>query len=187
MKVVFADDEPLMLSRMIQSLEGLDPQFGPVEIVGEACDGKELINIVELNGPVDLVITDMRMPVKDGLSALVYLREKHKQTKVILLTSDATSHTDFGESVEEMIENEKKFTMLEKIAARVRKGQPEPGKINSILEGCEKLALVPKDVAAFFGARGFVRKPFSAAKLNELLGLLGTSGSFIDIDVHSDQ
>jgi CheY-like chemotaxis protein len=36
--------------------------------------------------PVDLIITDMRMPVMDGLDMLVQVRKTHPQVPVILMT-----------------------------------------------------------------------------------------------------
>ncbi|AGF56308.1 MULTISPECIES: response regulator [Clostridium] len=54
--------------------------------VYEAINGEDgLVKFKEL-GNIDLVITDIYMPKKSGLEFVVDLREKDKQTKVIVLS-----------------------------------------------------------------------------------------------------
>ncbi len=62
-----------------------------------------------------------------------------------------------------------KIALLNKTADRLRKGIVEEGKINSILTGCEKLALDPIWVAEQYGACGYMRKPYDQAKNLEML------------------
>ena len=59
-------------------------------------------------------------------------------------------------------------------------------KINSILEGCEKLVLDPFLVAKNYGAQGFVRKPVTLPKLNNLMLELKTSNNFIKIEMFEE-
>lgn len=53
-----------------------------IEVVGEANDGEELIEIVKLKQP-DIVLTDIRMPKCDGICATKTIMESFPQTKVI--------------------------------------------------------------------------------------------------------
>lgn len=53
-----------------------------------ACDGADAIEKIE-NIPVDIVITDIKMPEVDGLGLAKYIHENHPEISVILLTGYA--------------------------------------------------------------------------------------------------
>lgn len=63
LKVLFADDEPIMLEglRFLVDWKALN-----YEVCGEALDGEDALQLIHSTRP-DLVITDVRMPVIDGL------------------------------------------------------------------------------------------------------------------------
>jgi two-component system nitrate/nitrite response regulator NarL len=67
-----------------------------IEIVGEANDGEALIELVRIKRP-SIVITDIRMPKCDGISATKVIKEEFPHTKVI-----AFSMFDQVEAVEQM-------------------------------------------------------------------------------------
>lgn len=81
-RVVLADDHPIVRDglRKLLSLED------DIEIVGEASDGREVLQVVQQTEP-DVVILDLRMPNLDGLSALQALQQMNKRAKVIVLTA----------------------------------------------------------------------------------------------------
>ena len=58
------------------------------QVVGSASDGMEAIEFLQTH-PVDIVITDIKMPAADGLEVARYVHENHPQTKVIILTGYA--------------------------------------------------------------------------------------------------
>lgn len=68
--VLLVDDEPLVLVG-IQSL--LDWNLLGFRLVGTACNGKQALEIINKE-TVDIVITDIRMPVLDGLSLMKQCR-----------------------------------------------------------------------------------------------------------------
>ncbi|TYP74658.1 response regulator transcription factor [Paenibacillus methanolicus] len=70
-KVLLVDDE--MFVR--KGLKELIPweAFG-YEVIAEAEDGEEAVQLIDLHGP-DLVLTDIRMPVMDGLSLIETVKE----------------------------------------------------------------------------------------------------------------
>lgn len=77
----------------------------------------------------------------------------------------------------------KKMLMLEKLAVRIRAKQTEAAKINSILEGCEKLVLDPIEMSKKIGAQGFVKNPVSAGKLRKLMQGLQAPSGFVAIEI----
>jgi two-component system, chemotaxis family, chemotaxis protein CheY len=54
--------------------------------VFEASNGKEGIEVFEKLENIDLIITDIYMPIKSGVELVVELKEKHKDLKTIVLT-----------------------------------------------------------------------------------------------------
>ena len=63
-RVVLVDDEQLMRGGLRMMMESTDD----IEVVGEAGDGREAIDLVGQLKP-DVVLMDIRMPGMDGLAA----------------------------------------------------------------------------------------------------------------------
>jgi DNA-binding NarL/FixJ family response regulator len=80
-RVVLADDHDLVRS----GLAALLGQAGDIEVIGEARDGEELLAVLTSLVP-DVVVTDISMPVLDGLGALARIRERHPGLPVIVLS-----------------------------------------------------------------------------------------------------
>ncbi len=78
-RILIIDDEELALSLLKKILEGEG-----YEVV-EALDGQRGIDLF-IENPVDLVITDIVMPVKDGLSTIMELRNMNKDLPVIAIS-----------------------------------------------------------------------------------------------------
>ena len=70
LKILLAEDEYLCLIGLVTSLK----QLGH-EIIGQACDGEELVKIALEKKP-DLIITDINMPLLDGIAAIKKINEK---------------------------------------------------------------------------------------------------------------
>lgn len=81
-RVVLVDDQQLMRSGLRMMLE----TQGDIEVVGEASDGDEGIELTRRLDP-DLVLMDIRMPGKDGLAATEELSAQPDSPKVVVLTT----------------------------------------------------------------------------------------------------
>ena len=80
-RIVVADDEPIIRIDLCQLLEELGHQ-----VVGQAADGFDALECCRRSRP-DLAILDIRMPVFDGLSAAQSILEEGAAGGVILLTA----------------------------------------------------------------------------------------------------
>lgn len=81
-QVVLVDDQQLMRSGLRMMLE----TQGDIEVVGEAGDGDEGIELIGRVNP-DVVLMDIRMPGKDGLAATEQLAAQPNPPKVVVLTT----------------------------------------------------------------------------------------------------
>ena len=71
-KVLIADDEPLLLRSLKKSIEMMDGEYS---VIDTASDGKSALKKAEALNP-DVIFTDIRMPIFDGLEFVGKLREK---------------------------------------------------------------------------------------------------------------
>ena len=81
MRVLIADDHPLILAGIKRALEE-DDQF---EVVAEARVGSQVLPLVSQTKP-DLALLDLRMPEMDGLTCLDRIRKEHPKVKVVILS-----------------------------------------------------------------------------------------------------
>jgi two-component system response regulator AlgR len=85
LKVVIADDEAPARSRVRDLLEDCAGSF-PIELVGEAGGGRELLDLLEKE-PADVVLLDIRMPGMDGLEAAQHMLKLPEPPSVIFTTA----------------------------------------------------------------------------------------------------
>ena len=78
--VVVAEDEELLLNNLVQKIKKIDSDF---EVIGTAQTGKQAYGLIEELSP-DVIITDIKMPVMDGLELLTKAREHFPLTKFII-------------------------------------------------------------------------------------------------------
>lgn len=80
-KIALADDHRMFLD----GLGSILSREHDIEIVGMAEDGFQLICIVEQCKP-DLILTDIRMPVKDGISTTRFIRSQYPGIRIMALS-----------------------------------------------------------------------------------------------------
>jgi len=81
-RIALADDQALVRAGLKALLEG----FGDLHVAVEAEDGDALLAALAAT-PVDVVLSDIRMPGRSGTEALRALRERGDTTPVIVLTT----------------------------------------------------------------------------------------------------
>ncbi len=85
-KILIVDDElnmRLVLTAMLKK-EGYE--------IASAADGSEALSILK-SGPIDAVITDLKMPNVDGMELLDHMNDKHPAIPVIIITAHGTVAT----------------------------------------------------------------------------------------------
>ncbi|MEV6985275.1 response regulator transcription factor [Sphaerisporangium sp. NPDC051017] len=157
MSVALADDEAMVRVGLRMVLNG-EPD---IEVVGEASDGVEALDLVARTRP-DVVLMDIRMPRMDGLEASRQLVRDHPDSKVIVLTT---------------------FDEDEHVAAALRAGvsgfmlkiSPPEHLIEAVRTvaaggGLLHPAVTLRVIAAFAGQPDPARVPNRAAELDSLTG-----------------
>jgi DNA-binding NarL/FixJ family response regulator len=91
LRVLLADDS----SEVRQSVKSLLLEQDGFEVVGEAADGQEAVELAQTLDP-DVAILDISMPRLNGMGAALQIHDKCDKTKVILLTVHAEAHHLIG-------------------------------------------------------------------------------------------
>jgi two-component system, NarL family, response regulator DesR len=83
-RVVIAEDQGMILGALSALLE----LEGDIQVVAQARDGKEALEIVQQHKP-DVLVTDIEMPLMTGLELAQAVRDAKLQTKVVIVTTFA--------------------------------------------------------------------------------------------------
>ena len=81
-RVLLVDDEPILQVGIRKMLEGSDDY----EISASARNGVEALQCLQ-NTPVDMILTDLKMPVMDGVALIKTLKQQQNTTPVIVLSN----------------------------------------------------------------------------------------------------
>lgn len=84
-RIVIADDHPIVRAGL-QGLLSSQPDF---EVIGEASNGHEALELVRTHQP-DVVLVDLRMPRLDGVGTTREIRRISPRTNVLILTTYET-------------------------------------------------------------------------------------------------
>jgi ATP-dependent Lon protease len=86
MRILVVDDEPIILTCCQRILE---VQGHTVRLVGSA---DEAITAME-DDPFEVLLVDVKMPIRDGIDLVREIKEKWAETSVIVMTGYATPET----------------------------------------------------------------------------------------------
>jgi len=89
-RILIADDH-VIVREGLTSLIGLQADM---EVVGEASDGVEAVAMAQDLEP-DLVLMDLAMPRKDGLTAIAEIKQNQPSIQILVLTSFADDQRVF--------------------------------------------------------------------------------------------
>ncbi|MDC7235557.1 MAG: response regulator [Spirochaetales bacterium] len=88
--VLIVEDEPPILNSLCRNIEKSHEQF---EIAGTAFDGQEAIDFLQSRDtPVDVLITDIHMPVVNGLELLEYVQSRYPRMITLVLSGFQDFH-----------------------------------------------------------------------------------------------
>lgn len=87
MNIMIVDDEPTIRAGLRVLLTN---SFESLVVTGEARNGKEALQLLE-GTRTDVMLTDIRMPVMDGLQLIQTVKERYPHMECIILTG----HSDF--------------------------------------------------------------------------------------------
>ena len=85
-KILFVDDE-------VQILDSMKRQLRKRFTIETAESGKKALEILKTNGPFSVVVSDMRMPVMDGVELLTTVKDMYPDTVRMMLTGNADQET----------------------------------------------------------------------------------------------
>lgn len=166
LKVVIIDDEPLVLEGLRTMVDWSSHGY---KIVGEAINGEEGFDLIAQSNP-DLVITDMRMPVMDGLSLIEKCRQElESHCKFVILSG--YSDFDYVKKALELksyqyllkpIDSDEIHKMLLEVAERLEsersKEEKTLGDLEFIVESSMKRVLLGETKAALLNRIHFILK-----------------------------
>jgi DNA-binding NarL/FixJ family response regulator len=88
MTLLIVDDQPAVVEALKQCFS-LEPD---ILIIGRAENGEEALEAVRKLHP-DIVLSDIRMPVMDGITATLAIKDCAPETRVVILSIYDDSHT----------------------------------------------------------------------------------------------
>lgn len=151
LKVLFIDDEPYVLEALRDMLRPFRHRWS----LSFATSGAEALPLLDRT-PVDMVITDMRMPDMDGAALLEILRKRHPHVMRAVLTgqSDLRSAERLLPVAQQMILKPCDRGRLEEVlsrAERIRALLPEPA-VRAYVGRIERLPAAPRVYASLVSA-----------------------------------
>ncbi|MBN8825201.1 MULTISPECIES: response regulator transcription factor [unclassified Spirosoma] len=82
MRILLAEDHRILLDSLallLSSIEG-------IEVVSKHTNGKQVLTSLEIESNIDLVVSDLQMPVMGGIELTLQLRERFPHVRICLLT-----------------------------------------------------------------------------------------------------
>lgn len=126
-RVLIVDDEPRHRMGLINMLKRLRPEYS----VSEARNGADALEFLSKN-TFDIIITDIKMPVMDGLRLIEQLNDQAEDIKVIILS--AFGYFEYAQKAVNLgafdyllkpVDEEKFVAMLKKLENRIKQEDNE--------------------------------------------------------------
>jgi DNA-binding NarL/FixJ family response regulator len=81
LKILLADDHEILLESLADSINFSDK----LEVVATAVNGEEVLRKLDIY-EVDVLVCDMQMPVLDGISTILQVRQRFPQIRILMLS-----------------------------------------------------------------------------------------------------
>ena len=132
-QILLVDDEPGFLASLVEGLSEV-----PGYSLRTAPDGKAAAEILD-STPVDLVLTDLKMPGMGGFELVAYMARNHTRVPILVMTAFATPETEENlrvMGVSGLVEKPIDFEALQSRIARALSGgeSAAPGHDRSVEE-----------------------------------------------------
>lgn len=85
LRVLVAEDEPLILKSITRKIDDIEASDGEFHVVGTAQDGECALRMIDQYYP-DVLITDIHMPIIDGLSLIQVVYSKYPNIMMIIIS-----------------------------------------------------------------------------------------------------
>ena len=82
-KIMLADDHVLVRKNLSRFLK---EELADIEIIGEASNGIEMIELLNSRMIPDILVLDLNMPRMDGFESAAYLKKNHPAVKIMVLS-----------------------------------------------------------------------------------------------------
>lgn len=82
MRILVAEDHRILLDSIAMLLASIDG----VEVVSKHVNGRHVLTALELDSNIDVVVSDLQMPVMSGIELTLQLRDRFPGVKICLLT-----------------------------------------------------------------------------------------------------
>ncbi len=127
--VLIVDDEKLFLASLTEGLVSYANEFQVIT----ANNGKQAADIID-SRPVDLIVTDLKMPVMDGFQLLVHLMNTNLNLPVIVMTAFGTPEIENQLKEFQAISYLEKPIDFQKLADKITDGlsEAETGNLSGI-------------------------------------------------------
>lgn len=79
--ILVVDDAPT-IRMMLRAMLELDYN------IIEASNGKEALNVLQINPSIDLIMLDFKMPIMNGIETLNQMKQKQLSYKVLMINAD---------------------------------------------------------------------------------------------------
>ncbi len=94
LKLLFVEDEEDLIEIISETLIKLDANFLTAK------NGKEALALIEENNDIDVIVTDINMPVMNGLLMIKELVDKGSKIPIIIMS--AHTESDYIENAKEL-------------------------------------------------------------------------------------
>lgn len=121
MRILVAEDQRIVLDSLVMLLSSIDG----IEVVSKHTNGRQVLTALEIEPDIDVVVSDLQMPLMGGIELTLQLRERFPDVKICLLTvadeSDAIKEAIRAGADGYVLKNAER-TELETALAMIAKG-----------------------------------------------------------------